>query len=120
MAEQLESAVLAAEKSKAVSNDYVELSPKDTASQIVYEACMKDVQVEYAAWCAVKIQYDAEMTAVAQCSDSLHFDKTDAGKDKKIKDFTEKRERAKSLKSILSSMRNKTHKVRGSRTKAGL
>ena len=101
MAEQLESAVLAAEKSKAVSNDDAEPSPKISASQIVYEACLKDVQVEYAAWCAVKMQYDAEMTAVAQCSDSLHFDSSDAKKDKKIKDFTEKRERAKSLKSIM-------------------
>ena len=76
-AEQLESAVLAAEKSKAASNDDTEPSPKISPSQIVYDECMKDVQIEYAAWCAGKKQYDAEMTAVAQCSDSLHLDSSD-------------------------------------------
>ena len=101
MAEQLESAVLAAEKSEAASNDDPEPSPKISPSQIVYDECMKDVQIEYAAWCAVKMQYDAEMTAVAQCSDSLHLDSSDKTKDQKIKSFSEKRERAKSLKSIM-------------------
>ena len=101
LAEKLDSAVLEAEKSKAESTKHVEPTPKISPSQIVFEECMKDVKVQYAAWCAVKNQYDAEMTAVALCSDSLQLGSTDSTKDKQIKDFSEKRERAKSLKSIM-------------------
>ena len=28
--------------------------------RVIDEECMKEMQIEYAAWCAVKMQYDAE------------------------------------------------------------
>ena len=101
MTERLESAVLAAEQSKLEDVDLAEPAPKISASEIVFEACLNDVKTEYAAWSAVKVQYDTEMKAVAKCSDSLHLSSSDVSKDQSIKDFSEKRERAKSLKSIM-------------------
>ena len=100
--QQRDEALHAAASMVAASPSHsVEPEKMVSAAQIVFEECMKNVRKEYAAWCTVKTQYDAEMKAVAESSDSLQITQGDKTKDQKINEFREKRERAKSLKSIM-------------------